>query len=277
MPELPEVQTVVDDLIAAGLPGGFITGARVFWSATVSGMMPLEFQKGITGKRIEQIDRRGKYIVFRLNQNRYLIVHLRMTGRFLLCQPAEPTCKHIHVVLNLNDHRQLRFHDTRKFGRFYLTENPDRILGTLGPDPLGNNFTARQLAGSLRTRSRRIKPLLLDQSFIAGLGNIYVDEALWTAKIHPLRLAASLSFDESRVLHRAIRSVLRKGLQNAGTSLGQGENNFASLSRGRGGNAAQLKIFRRTGLSCTRCRALITRLMVGQRSTHICPSCQKPP
>lgn len=275
MPELPEVQTVVDDLIAAGLTNGTITDARVSWPAIIFGMSPHVFCRKIVGKSIDQIYRRGKYVVLQLGDNHSLIVHLRMTGRFVLTEPLASCCRHIHVVLTMNHDKQLRFHDTRKFGRFYLTDEPERVLGKLGPEPLDHTFTAGMLASGLKARSRQIKPLLLDQCFIAGLGNIYVDEALWKAKIHPLRLASGISIEEARLLHRAIRAVLRTGLQNAGTSLGQGDNNFASLSRGRGGNAEHLKVFRRTGQSCPRCQQSIIRLIVAQRSTHICSNCQR--
>jgi formamidopyrimidine-DNA glycosylase len=277
MPELPEVQTVVDDLNAAALPGGLITDARVSWPRTISGIPPEIFRHKITGHRIARIHRRGKFVVFELSGGWFLIVHLRMTGRFSLAEPSAPCCQHIHVILTIDEDRELRFHDTRKFGRFYLTEDAGRILGKLGPEPLGRAFTARVLSRGLLERSRQIKPLLLDQQFIAGLGNIYVDEALWASKIHPLRPAASLDASETRALHRAIRSVLRTGLSNAGTSLGEGDNNFASLSRRRGENAAHLRIFRRTGQNCPRCRTAIARLLVGQRSTHVCPACQAPP
>jgi formamidopyrimidine-DNA glycosylase len=198
-----------------------------------------------------------------------------MSGRLLLKSTGSPRLKHEHVVLNFNDHRQLRFHDTRKFGRFYLIKDANQILGRLGPEPLDSFFRAAEFADMLRNRGRMIKPLLLDQSFIAGLGNIYVDEALWDARIHPQRIAADLNDREIKSLCRAIRKVLRRGLKNLGTTLGSGQPNFFSIAGYNGRNRDQLKVFRRTGLACPRCRMAIKRIIVGQRSTHVCEGCQK--
>jgi formamidopyrimidine-DNA glycosylase len=178
------------------------------------------------------------------------------------------------VILSFTDRRQLRFHDTRKFGRFYLTADAEKILGRLGPEPLATGFTQKNFTQRLRPRKRMLKPLLLDQTFIAGLGNIYVDEALWESKIHPSRIAASLSESEIRALYRAIPRVLKRGLKNMGTSLGTGKPNFYSIAKHQGRNRDELKVFRRTGQPCHRCQATIRRIIVGQRSTHICPKCQ---
>jgi formamidopyrimidine-DNA glycosylase len=275
MPELPEVQTIVNDLQTAGIVGQAITGVDVYWPATISTGSPENFRKRIQGKTILGVGRRGKLILFELDDGWLLGVHLRMTGRFEL-MADHPRDKHVHVVLALKDGRRLWFRDTRKFGRFYLVEDPLSITGALGLEPLCPQFTAGVLAGVLSGRKRRIKPLLLDQGVIAGLGNIYVDEALWTARIHPLCEAASLSWPaQIKALHRGIRSVLRQGLRNAGTTLGGGKGNFYSLESARGRNADQLKVFRRTGQPCPRCRTPIERIVVAQRSTHLCPQCQK--
>ena len=201
-------------------------------------------------------------------------MHLRMSGRLHLTSGESARKKHEHVILSFRSGKQLRFHDTRKFGRIYLTSDADKILGRLGPEPLADGFTRKILAQRLRPRRRQLKPLLLDQTFIAGLGNIYVDEALWESQIHPCRIAASLNDDEIRALHRAIRRVLKRGLKNLGTSLGTGKANFYSIARHQGRNRDELKVFRRTGRPCPRCRTTIQRLIVGQRSTHICPKCQ---
>ncbi len=201
-------------------------------------------------------------------------MHLRMSGRLHLVSADLPRKKHEHVLLNLDDGRQLRFHDTRKFGRLYLTSDTDHILGRLGPEPLAKGFTHKKLTQGLKPRKRLLKPLLLDQTFIAGLGNIYVDEALWESKIHPCRLAASLSETEIRSLHRAVPRVLKRGLKNLGTSLGTGKTNFYSVAKHQGRNRDQLNVFRRSGQPCPRCRTKIERIIVGQRSTHICPKCQ---
>jgi len=204
-----------------------------------------------------------------------LLIHLRMTGRLHLVSNNLPRRKHEHVILRFADGRQLRFHDTRKFGRLYLTSQPEKILDRLGPEPLAGEYTWKIFAGNLSPRKRMLKPLLLDQTFIAGLGNIYVDEALWESKIHPRRIAASLRSSEIRALHRAIPIVLKRGLKNLGTSLGTGKTNFYSVAQHQGRNRDELKVFRRTDLPCPRCRTKIQRIIVGQRSTHICPKCQK--
>jgi formamidopyrimidine-DNA glycosylase len=198
-----------------------------------------------------------------------------MTGRLNLVESSEPRSKHEHVILSFENQRQLRFHDTRKFGRFYLVQDPETILGNLGPEPLAPSFSAAVLAERLGSSQRMLKPLLLDQSFIAGLGNIYVDEALWEGKIHPCRMASALSEIEIRSLHRAVCKVLKQALKNLGTTLGAGKSNYYSIAKNKGRNREQLMVFRRTDLPCLRCSSIIKRIVVGQRSTHICPMCQK--
>ena len=198
-----------------------------------------------------------------------------MSGRLNLEKKGSRRSKHEHVIFELDGTDELRFHDTRKFGRIYLTDDPLSILGKLGLEPLDRQFTLMALTKALAGRNRRIKPLLLDQTVIAGLGNIYVDEALWEAGIHPTRNAASLSAKEIEGLHRAIPKVLNRGLRNMGTSLGTGKGNFYSVAGRKGRNADRLNVFRRTGEPCPRCGDTIERLVVGQRSTHVCPGCQK--
>ena len=276
MPELPEVQTIVNDLNAANIAGKTIMGAKVFWSRTIAEPSARAFCSRIKGKKISAIRRRGKFVVFDFNTKDHMLLHLRMSGRLHLVPCDLPRKKHEHVILSFKDGRQLRFHDTRKFGRFYLISDDEKILGRLGPEPLASSFTLNIFARSLSARKRLLKPLLLDQTFIAGLGNIYVDEALWESKIDPRRIAASLSKSEIRALHRAIPRVLKRGLKNLGTSLGTGKTNFYSIAKHQGRNRDELKVFRRTDQPCPRCQATIRRIIVGQRSTHICPKCQKP-
>ncbi|RJQ79502.1 MAG: DNA-formamidopyrimidine glycosylase [Desulfobacteraceae bacterium] len=274
MPELPEVQTIVDDLNAIGLIGRSIVQVEVFWPAAIATSPPAVFCRRIRGQTIESIGRRGKFVLFRLHSGPILAVHLRMTGRFQMAAKGGHPCRHVHVVLKIDDGRSLWFHDTRKFGRFYLLDHPQAVLGSLGPEPLAPHFTAELLAGRMARQRRQLKPLLLDQTFMAGLGNIYVDEALWAARLHPLRRSDTLSAGQIRALHGAIRRVLRQGLKHAGTTLGKGQSNFYSLGDARGGNDAHLKVFRRTGEACPRCRSPIVRIVVGQRSTHLCERCQ---
>jgi formamidopyrimidine-DNA glycosylase len=274
MPELPEVQTIVDDLNAAKLIGIPIVAARVFWRRTIAEPSVRMFCRWIKGQNFKAIRRRGKYLVFEVADGHTMLLHLRMSGRLHLVSASVPRNKHEHVILSFEDGRQLRFHDTRKFGRLHLLKDPKRILDRLGPEPLAAGFTAKTLTKALKHRKRLLKPLLLDQTFIAGLGNIYADEALWEAKLHPCRLATSLSKSEIKVLHRNIRRVLKRGMNNLGTTLGTGKGNFYSVANRRGRNKDLLKVFRRTDLPCPRCRSPIERIIVGQRSTHICSRCQ---
>ena len=275
MPELPEVQTLVNDLNTAKLIGNTIRAAKVFWPRTIAEPSPGLFCRRIKGQRFTAIRRRGKYLVFEIADGQTMLLHLRMSGRLHLVPAGIPRNKHEHVIFSFDDGRQLRFQDTRKFGRLHLVKNPKRILDRLGPEPLAAGFTAATLANRLKHRKRLLKPLLLDQTFIAGLGNIYADEALWEAKLHPCRLAVTLSTSETKVLHRTIRRVLKRGLKNLGTTLGTGKGNFYSVANRRGRNKDVLKVFRRTDLPCPRCESPIERIIVGQRSTHICSNCQK--
>jgi formamidopyrimidine-DNA glycosylase len=275
MPELPEVQTIVDELNAANLIGVPISDARVFWARTIAEPSSALFCKRLRGCKFTGIRRRGKYLAFETDNEDTMLLHLRMSGRLHLVSVDTPRIKHEHVIITFIDKKQLRFHDTRKFGRIHLINDPQRILGRLGPEPLEKGFTVKVLADRLGRHKRLLKPLLLDQAFIAGLGNIYVDEALWDAKLHPNRIAAALSMNEIKALHRAIPRVLKRGLKNLGTSLGTGEANFYSVARHSGRNKDDLKVFRRTDLPCPRCKNTIERIVVGQRSTHICGKCQK--
>ena len=275
MPELPEVQTIVDELNAAGLVKSRITEAKVLWPRTVAMPSAKLFCRRIKGNKISSIWRRGKFLVFDFVNGQHLLIHLRMSGRIHLVSGTSQRLKHEHIILKFADGRQLRFHDTRKFGRMYLVKNPQKIIGKLGPEPLAKAFEAKSFSERLKLRRRQLKPLLLDQTFIAGLGNIYVDEALWEARIHPCRIASTLTNSEMKALHGAIPRVLKRGLKNLGTSLGTGKANFYSVAGRKGRNRDELKVFRRTSLPCPRCKTSIERIIVGQRSTHICAKCQK--
>jgi formamidopyrimidine-DNA glycosylase len=274
MPELPEVQSVVETLRRKRILGRLIVSAAVYWRKTIAEMEPTDFCNDIKGQSVRQIKRRGKYIVFGLSGDLTLMIHLRMTGRLNWEPKDKPRNKHEHVILEIGKTHTLRFQDTRKFGRIWLTATPERILNRLGPEPLAASFTEKRFSTMLQTTKRQIKPLLLDQHFIAGLGNIYVDEALWEARIHPQRTSSSLTIREVRALHRAIPQVLHKGLRNQGTSLGTGKSNFYLPGNRPGGNADKLKVFRRTGKACPRCSCIIARIIVAQRSSHVCPHCQ---
>ena len=176
-----------------------------------------------------------------------MAVHLRMSGRFILAQPSDRPSRHVQIEIDFDHGCRLWFHDTRKFGRFYLAPDARTICGHLGPDPMERQFSANTLSALLAGHRRQLKPLLLDQTVVAGLGNIYVDEALWTAAIHPQRQSHTLTSGEIKRLHAGIRKVLRQGLNNAGTSLGRGKNNFTSLGQTPGNNGASLNVYQRTG------------------------------
>jgi formamidopyrimidine-DNA glycosylase len=275
MPELPEVQTVVTDLLASGVVGQSIEKIRVRWAGTIDKLTPGLFCNRLEKNSIVHIARRGKYIVIDLSGDYDLLIHLRMTGRLQLTDASRPFDKHHHIILELSEGRQLRFFDPRKFGRWYLIASKHMILGKLGPEPLSKTFTAKRLFGRLQSRHRILKPLLLDQGFIAGLGNIYVDEALWDAGLHPSRRSSSLSEEEARALHRAIRKALRRGISNRGTTLSSGQSTFSSVKGEKGRNRCHLNVFRKTGLPCPRCQQPIERVVIGQRSTHVCRRCQR--
>jgi formamidopyrimidine-DNA glycosylase len=274
MPELPEVETVTQDLIHAGLVGVGIKEGHVFWERSIAVPKADAFIRSISDRTIENIFRRGKYIVFDLNKKSHLLVHLRMSGRMMIVPSGKAREKHQHVIIRCRNGMDIRLHDPRKFGRVYYVNDVNEIVGRLGPEPLSNSFKWTKLKQILLSRRRMIKPLLLDQHMIAGLGNIYVDEALWEACIHPLTLSYVLSDQQIKTLFKAIRRVLQRGLRNRGTALGKGANNFTPVGLKKGTNQHQLKVFRKQGTPCPRCKETIIRLIVGQRSTHICPLCQ---
>lgn len=273
MPELPEVETICQDLRACGLVGKPIQKVGVFWNKTITPLSTEEFRTRLVGRRIIGIDRRAKYINLQLDDGQCLLVHLRMTGAFSIRNNHDNIDPHDRVVLYY-DKRELVFHDTRKFGRMTLCTDPNLILGRLGPEPFEPTLTSEVFHVSLSSHKRMLKPLLLDQSFIAGLGNIYVDESLFAAKLHPCKSAAETTLSEADSLLKAIRRVLGNAIENRGTSLGDGEGNFNSDGR-YGTNASRLQVFHRTGKPCPRCATSIERLVVAQRGTHLCPQCQR--
>lgn len=274
MPELPEVQTVVNDLKNCGLLGRKICSVQVHWARTVNTHNPDDFIEQLRGLSFVDIRRRAKYIIFDLSEDKVLVVHLRMTGQFSMNSKV-PQCKHTHVILQLNDGQFLCYKDTRKFGRWSLLDASHQLFAELGPEPLDDSISEARFYQMCQSKQRQLKPLLLDQTFIAGLGNIYVDEALFDSGLHPLNLANGLSRKKSDQLLCSIRKVLKVGLSNMGTTLGSGMANFYSVSHRKGRNQDQLMVFRRTGEACFVCETPIQRLIVGQRSTHICPKCQK--
>lgn len=275
MPELPEVETIAEDLRKADIEGEEIVNVRIFWERSIHSPSPEIFKKKLAGKKILKVSRRGKFLVFSLSEKGILLLHLRMTGRLTLKDKKEKQVLHEHVILTLSNGRELRFHDTRKFGRWYLLDDAAEVLGKLGPEPLENTLSDREFTQRLLQSSRQLKPLLLDQTFLAGLGNIYVDEALWEAKLHPQTVSDTLTDKQAQALFHAIKVVLQRGLNTLGTSLGKGKTNFYRLDgKAQGTHQQVLQVFRQKGKPCPRCGESIIVIKVAQRSTHLCPRCQ---
>jgi len=269
MPELPEVEVIARGL-DAWLPGQTIRAVDVLWPRSVATPTPTCFAGQLAGRRIGPVGRRGKFVHIRIDDGAHLFAHLRMTGTLCRAPAEEPLTPYVRVLFHLAGPCDLRFADTRKFGRLYLVDDPMLVVGDLGPEPLGEDFTAEWLIGALGSRRTRLKPLLLNQRFIAGLGNIYVDEALYLAGLHPLRPADSLEPEDGRRLHAAIQEVLRDAIARRGTTL----RSYRDAEGDRGENQGFLRAYGRTGLPCRRCGRPIERIIVGQRSTHFCPACQ---
>ena len=303
MPELPEVETIVRRLmrgapVERGLPvypppvGHSITCVWTDWPRAAYPSAQV-IMRNLPGHSIESITRRGKYIVFSLSPchrpkrslgvtlspsqakgfglrpklGRHLLIHLKMSGRLDVLAAETPRDKHVHFAFTLDNGYELRFNDTRKFGRVYLVDDPSEITGKQGPEPLEAEFTLKAFRQLMESKSGALKPLLLDQTFIAGIGNIYADEALWRARLHPLRRAASLKPDEVAALYRGIRQALSDGIRHEGSTIdwvypeGNHQNYFC--------------VYGRTDEPCRRCGSAIRRIVVGQRSTHYCPRCQR--
>ena len=263
MPELPEVETVVRSI--ARLKGRRIVTAEFRCRRVLRGADPEGMAERIEGRRINSIARRGKFILIALEGGGYLVVHLGMTGRLLL--GAEPG-KHTHVILTL-DCGALLFDDSRQFGCFQFSEAiPERVM-KLGPEPL--EVTFEDFAAALRRRRTRAKALLLDQRFLRGLGNIYADEALFRAGIHPLSIASRLRPDRARRLLAAIVEVLTEAIAAGGSSI----SDYVDAEGRRGLFQVSHRVYQRTGDPCPTCGTPIRRILVSQRSSHFCPKCHK--
>jgi len=283
MPELPEVETIVRNL-RPELVGRRIEKADLLWPRTLASPTPAKFKKQIAGQEIVSVTRRAKYINLQLSDFN-LFVHLRMSGDLYIKEGKAASEKHDRLILYLTpgpfakhprgapersgegNGSKLVFNDTRKFGRVWLVRDPDEVVGGLGPEPLGEEFTAQMLYDGLQSRHRQLKPLLLDQSFLAGMGNIYTDEALHIARLHPLAPSDSVDPEQAGALWGAVREVLQEGIRRNGASIdwvyrgGEFQNYF--------------RVYDRAGQPCLVCGTAIERLVVGQRGTHICPNCQR--
>ncbi len=271
MPELPEVETVCRQLRSSSLIGSSVQGIHVSWPRSVGGDA-VAFARAVAGNSFTAVNRRGKFIVLLLTKGS-LLIHLRMSGYLSVCPAGEAPRLHDRVRLVLSGEQELRFHDPRKFGRFLFCDDVAAKLASLGPEPLTPEWNAELLCRILGPRKRQIKALLLDQHAVAGLGNIYVDEALWMARIHPQRLAASLTEIEVTRLADTITTVLTEAISHGGTQLGSGVGNFGTGTNGPTHQEA-LRVFHRPGQPCPRCGEAIIRTVIASRGTHICPQCQ---
>ena len=278
MPELPEVETISRMLIGTNNGAAFsiidceIQDVLVLWEGTLANQLPDDFIARVKNQSIRSVWRRGKFLAFTLSKDTVRI-HLRMSGDLRLERAKDetgteiPLRKHDRLVLVFTCGIRLAFNNPRKFGRVWLISDPDEILGDLGPEPLDEALDADRFHGMLQQRKRQLKPLLMDQHFLAGMGNIYTDEALYRAKLHPIRRSNTLTKEESACLLDSIRFVLQEGIRHNGASIDW-------VYRG-GGFQNHLNVYGRTGEPCPVCDTQIERLVVGQRGTHICPDCQR--
>jgi len=284
MPELPEVETVARDLRRL-IVGATITGATGDWPRTIASHASVAgFADDLAGRRIEGVGRRAKLVVVDLAGGAALTIHLKMTGQLFVVPAGAPSDRHVHLRLALDDGRELRFRDIRKFGRVGLWPRDPRSGAILdgqagaelfaghGPEPLDAAFTLRAFRARLRGRRSRLKPLLLDQAFVAGIGNIYADEALWRARLHPLRRAGSLHPPDEARLYREARAVLAEAIDRRGSSIDD-----YTAPDGDGAMQERLAVYQRAGAPCLRCGRPIRRIVVGQRATHFCSWCQRLP
>ena len=267
MPELPEVETVARTLREGRLPlvGRKIEAVQVLWHREVQGIAPEAFASRLGGAKINSVGRHGKYLMLQLSTRDTLFVHLKMTGRLEVVPRDEAFSKHARVVWLLDKNLALRFDDARKFGRVWLPNDVQDVLGHIGPDAV--QVSEAEFMARLLKKKGAVKPILLDQGFIAGVGNIYADESLHRSKLHPQRLASSLNHADARRLYATVQQVLAEGIRANGASFdwvypgGNFQDNF--------------KVYGQTDKPCATCGTLIQRILVGQRSTHFCPKCQR--
>ena len=270
MPELPEVETIVRGL-RAPLIGQTIIGVKNDWPSHIDRIDLPELNARISGRSIEAINRRGKYLLLSLDAGETLIIHLKMSGQLSVSDGQEPADKHVHTIFLLESGSELRFRDIRKFGRVYLVHNPEELLAKLGKEPLSAEFTSDWLCQALGARKRILKPLLLDQTFIAGIGNIYADESLHRAAIHPRRQSDTLTVSECLALHEAIQTILSTAIRHEGSSIDAA---YIKPDGGRGSMQAELRVYGHAGQPCQRCGSMVERITLAGRGTHFCPACQ---
>jgi len=273
MPELPEVETIRNKFRRGtvdipSLIGKRVTGVKLLWERTLESPSAEEFSARIIGQEFTDIGRRGKYLLFHLQYDT-MIIHLRMSGDLWFEAADDPIAPHHRLLLFVNEEHRLAFNDTRKFGRVWLIDDYEKLLADLGPEPLDQAFTAQDFHRQLRKYRRQLKPLLLNQNFLAGIGNIYADEALHQAKLHPQTHSHTLSLEDAVRLLNSIRSVLKEGIRRNGASIDW-------VYRG-GDFQNYFQVYQRSAEPCYHCGTSIERIIVGQRGTHFCPQCQPQP
>jgi formamidopyrimidine-DNA glycosylase len=280
MPELPEVETIVRSLRnpsdrafaeeqslreRPGIVGRQVAEVRLNWVKTLAVPDLEQFQREVIGQTVQAVDRRGKFVLLPMTAGT-LLFHLRMSGD-LRVEPQEAAeQKHDRLLLLFSDGVRLSFNDPRKFGRAWWVQDAQQVLGNLGPEPLDEQLTGEEMYARWHNSSRAIKTLLLDQNLLAGVGNIYSDEALFLAKIHPLTPGNRLTLAQAEALLAGVRQVLREGIQRNGASIDW-------VYRG-GDFQNYFRVYQRTGQSCSVCGTPIERRVIGQRSSHFCPKCQ---
>ncbi|HWP62036.1 MAG TPA: bifunctional DNA-formamidopyrimidine glycosylase/DNA-(apurinic or apyrimidinic site) lyase [Candidatus Binatia bacterium] len=283
MPELPEVETIARELAPLVL-GATIADALVLTPRTLRSADPDAFRRAVVGRRIEGVGRRAKLLTIELDDGTILAIHLKMTGQLFVLPTERAPDRHTRVVFRLGDGRAIEFRDVRRFGRIGLARRDPatgELVGelggvrqppTFGPEPLDPAFTAAAFQRRLAGRRGRLKSLLTDQAFLAGVGNIYADEALWAARLHPLRSAASVGPGAARRLHRELRRILGEAIERRGASVDD-----YTAPEGNGSMQDHLVVYQRTGEPCPRCQRPIRRIVLGGRATHFCSACQRLP
>ncbi|NCC30761.1 MAG: bifunctional DNA-formamidopyrimidine glycosylase/DNA-(apurinic or apyrimidinic site) lyase [Chloroflexia bacterium] len=272
MPELPEVEIAARSLASQVTGRTIVALERLDWERMVEPLSAEAFAAMISGQCIVQVSRRAKWVLLYLANDLTIAIHLRMSGNLTVHDPEEQARTHVHLIICLDDGRRIFFDDERKFGRVRLLD-PDGLAAldaAHGPEPLEATFTAATLAHILAGRRTKIKPLLLDQRLIAGMGNIYASEALWLARLHPLMPAVAIDANGVAALHAAIRDILSQAIQHEGSSLRNYRNGYGR----RGQQQEYFLVYDRAGQPCQRCGTTIERVVIAQRSTFFCPVCQ---
>lgn len=272
MPELPEVETVRRTLLPQ-IQNKKIAAIKPLYDKIIVGD-PTAFVQGLVGETFVDIDRMGKYLVFRLTNDKTVVSHLRMEGKYRVVPTETPIEKHEHLIFEFGDGTSLRYADVRKFGRLQLVETgTERVvtgIKNLGPEPNSPEFTLEQFTQDLQKRKKNIKNALLDQTLVSGLGNIYVDEVLWLAQIHPLKPANEIETTKIAALYQAINDVIARAIESHGTTV----KSYLDASGHAGNFQSQLHAYSRGGEACDRCGTILEKIKVNGRGTVFCPHCQ---